>query len=325
MPGTSDDKIDQQIADLQQVAEMESGEELERRLVKALANRHYRVVAAAAKICEERFVYALEKQLVEAFRRLTNNPVKKDPNCIAKNALIRALTALDCSDVNFFLETLHYQQMEPVWGGSVDTAVDIRGSAAMGLANTGYHRAAMELAPMLMDPEVPVRRQVVQAIAVLRVDQAEPLLRLKAVSGDEEPEVMAEVLSTLIRMEPELSAPFVAAFMEDEDPVVVESAVLALGDATAVETLEPLINHYEEISIQPEERRLLIRGIALHRHERAMSWLLEQLVESSQPIAVAIIETLAEFRHTDPVGRQIAAAVEERGEAKILEFFTQLW
>jgi len=325
MTDKQDAKIDQLISVLQHAAETETGEVLESRLSKALGHRHYRVVAVAAKICEERFVYSQEKELVKAFRRLLNNPVKKDPNCIAKNALIRALTAIDCADVVFYLDALHYRQMEPVWGGSVDTAVDIRGSAAMGLANTDYPRAAMELAPMLTDPEVPVRRQVVQAMAVLRPEQAEPLLRLKAVTGDEESEVTAEVLGALVRMEPEMSAPFVAGFMDAEDAVLVESAVLALGDASASETLEPLINKYEDEWIQLDQRRLLIRGIALHRHQRAMEWLLEQLTEGSQPIAVAIIETLAEFRHNEQVRQQIQVVIEARNEVQLSELLSQIW
>jgi hypothetical protein len=325
MPRETDTKIDQQLADLHQAAEEQSRETLERPLANALGNSHYRVVAAAARICEEKFVYSMETHLKESFRRLIENAVKRDPSCIAKRAIIRALTAIDCADVNFYLDALHYRQMEPVWGGSADTAADIRGFAAMGLANTSYYRAAAELAPMLADPEIQVRRQVIQAVAVLRPEQAEPLLRLKAVMGDAEPEVTSEVFSALVRMEPEESARFVAGFMEADDPLLVESALLALGDSAAPETLEPLITRYEESWIQHEQRRSLIRGIALHRHERALEWLLEQIVEGSLPTAAAIVEALAEFRRNERVRQRLKKSVGQRGETELVKVFERVW
>ena len=88
----------------------------------ALGDRHYRVVAKAAKLCAERLLYTLERDLFTAYRRFLPDPVKRDPHCIAKRAIAGALVDLDCNDVEFFIGGLAYRQLEPVWGGTVDTA-----------------------------------------------------------------------------------------------------------------------------------------------------------------------------------------------------------
>jgi hypothetical protein len=102
------------------------------RLAAALADRHYRVVAKAARLGGEALLYDLVPALRDSYCRFLENVPKSDPNCIAKKAIMRALAALDCDDVDFYAAALRYRQLEPVWGGRADTAVDIRCNAAMG-------------------------------------------------------------------------------------------------------------------------------------------------------------------------------------------------
>ncbi len=103
------------------------------RLAQALADRSFRVVAQAAELCEEFSLKERVPDLVAAFARFLEDPVKRDPKCIAKQAIARALVSLECNDVEFFLTGLRYRQPEPVWGGSADAAVEVRCSCAMGL------------------------------------------------------------------------------------------------------------------------------------------------------------------------------------------------
>ena len=82
-------------------------------------------------------LYELVPSLLAAYPRFLDKPLKSDPSCFAKKALARALVALDCSDIEFFRGGLQYRQLEPVWGGTADTAVDVRASCAMGLVGSG--------------------------------------------------------------------------------------------------------------------------------------------------------------------------------------------
>ena len=51
-------------------------------------------------------------------------------------AIARALFALDYDGEGLYLAGMRHVQMEPGWGGSSDTAVELRGMCAMGLAST---------------------------------------------------------------------------------------------------------------------------------------------------------------------------------------------
>src|SRR5204862_7732974 len=112
----------------------------------ARADKHYRVAAKGAVRAEERSLSERIPDLIEAYARFLTDPVKRDPNCMAKQAIARALVALECRDIPFYLEGIRYVQLEPVWGGSADTAVDVRCSCAMGLSTSNYFRAVPELA-----------------------------------------------------------------------------------------------------------------------------------------------------------------------------------
>jgi hypothetical protein len=47
---------------------------------------------------------------------------KKDPQCVAKQAIARSLVKLKCTRSDFFIAGLAYRQPEPGWGGATDTA-----------------------------------------------------------------------------------------------------------------------------------------------------------------------------------------------------------
>src|SRR5580704_16962399 len=98
-----------------------------------LADKHFRVVGRAATIAGERALHERLPDLLSAYARFLVEPIKKDPHCIAKQAIARALANLECQDVVFFLEGIRYEQLEPAWGGASDSAIDVRCSCAMGL------------------------------------------------------------------------------------------------------------------------------------------------------------------------------------------------
>src|ERR1041384_54685 len=74
----------------------------EKVLLAAIDKGPARVVAKAAELAAERLTYGVISALKEAFTRLLDEGVKKDPQCIGKNAIVRALVALDCPDARFY-------------------------------------------------------------------------------------------------------------------------------------------------------------------------------------------------------------------------------
>src|SRR6266566_3450965 len=76
---------------------------------------------------------ALVPDLLAALDRFFLDPVKSDPQCWAKNALVQALATLGHEEAAVFVRGLRHIQMEPVWGGQEDTAAALRGNSALAL------------------------------------------------------------------------------------------------------------------------------------------------------------------------------------------------
>jgi len=155
--------IDDKLADLNELYHQSDDAIITLAIKKALLDRNNRVVAKAAEFCEEKLLYAHEADLLAAYQRFLKNAAKTDAHCTGKNAILRALVALDYNDVEFYQAGLAYKQMEPVWGGSIDTGIDIRCSSAMGLVSTSYSRALLELIKLLNDKELPARIGAIRA------------------------------------------------------------------------------------------------------------------------------------------------------------------
>ena len=114
-------------------------------------------VGKAAEIVAQSEIAVLGADLVTAFDRFLKDP-GADPGCAAKSAVMNALYRVGHEEPAVFLRGLRCVQMEraydPPW---VDTAIDVRGSAAFGLARSGYRNALIELADLLADKEAPAR------------------------------------------------------------------------------------------------------------------------------------------------------------------------
>lgn len=322
---TAQKSVDDRLAELETAIEGADGGALAQVLEQALGDRRYRVVALAAHHAGEKLVYDCIPQLLAAWPRFLDKPVKGDPNCLAKKVIARALFDLDCDNVDFYLAAIRYRQMEPVWGGSVDTATDVRCSAAMGLVGTGYSRALVDVAELLVDSEPPVRAGAARAIACGNPREAELLLRLKAMTGDEDALVLGECFGGLLSLEPDESPAFVARFLDAEDDAVVEAAALALGESRLPASLALLQAAWDEVYVPAELRRVLVRAAALHRSDAAFDWLLGLAAEGSAAIAAEIVDVLSIYRHNEKLADRLRAIVNDRGEDESKSMFDRLW
>jgi HEAT repeats len=317
--------VDDRLAELEAEIEAADPAGLSRRLERALADRHCLVVALAARHTGERLFYACIPALLGAYARFLDQPVKRDPGCIAKKAIMRALYELDCDDAPFFLDALRYRQPEPVWGGTSDTAIDLRCTAAMGLVASGYPRALAEVAGLLVDEEAQARAGAARAIACGNPREAELLLRLKASVGDDDAFVLGECFEGLLTVEPDESVAFVAGYLDADDDAVREAAAHALGESRLPAALDRLQTAWNEAYVPDWWRRVLVRAAAVHRSDAAFDWLLALVAESPARTAGHVIETLAIYAHNARLAERVSQVVEVRGDAALDEAFAAHW
>jgi hypothetical protein len=320
------DRIKERIKQLHLKCSSSDPVEVQAAVIEALNDRHCLVVKEAAEFCEERLIYDVEASLLKAYQRFLKNPVKNDPNCTAKEAIVRTLVAFDSQEIDFFIAGLGFHQYEPVWGGTEDTATDVRVSSAIGLVNTAYPRALIELVTLLYDHNSHARKGAVRAIAFTQPLAAEAVLRAKALAGDPEPDVVGETLSALLQVSPHESQDFVASFLTSRsDPGLRQSVALAIGASRLDEALDILRSCWNDKPLKQESDFCLLLGAILHRSEKAFAWLLDVVVGGDPSSARFVVEELAIYRTDKNLGRKLEVALAERGDAALTALFFKTW
>lgn len=282
-------------------------------LRKALGDRNNYIVAKAARVAAELGCESLVADLAAAFDRFFVNPVKSDPQCWAKNALVQALGDLGYDDPAVFVRGLRYVQMEPVWGGQEDTAGALRGGCALALVSCrGLSDFAVlsYLIEVLVDRDKTVRVEAARAIGRMNRPEAALLLRLRALTGDPEPEVLGACFSALLEIEGREGMPFVGQFLEEGGDAATEAA-LAIGLMRGPEAFQFLKERWEKESTPAA----LLSGMALTRESEALEFLIG-LVETDSASAAAAIAALASAGLPD-IRARIEAAVERSGNARL--------
>jgi hypothetical protein len=250
---------------------------------KALADRVNLVVAKAAKLAAELQLRDLAPDLVRAFERLLEDAVKRDPQCWGKNAVAKALTALEHSESPVFLRGARHIQMEPVWGGQEDTAASLRGICLLALVSCEDLRREQVLRHLvngLTEESAPVRMDSARALAQMQGDECALLLRLKARVGDRDPSVTGQALEGLLALERKEGLPFVSEFLSPVGGEVAEEAALALG-ASRMEAAVDVLRQVWEHALGREYRAVLLRALSISRQEKAVTFL-EGLVKDGR-------------------------------------------
>jgi HEAT repeat protein len=237
-------------------------------------------------------------------------PETSDKRCAAKIEILKALCKLEYSSPAIFRRGLQHVQMEPTWGGSVDTAAEVRALGAMGLAQTDYAEALEEIVPLLLDPQRDARIGAARALAVSGLPGAALLLRLKALSGDE-PDVLGECLAALLRTEPAKSLEFVAKFLDHREEAVAEAAALALGDSRLENAFEVLRDAFQHTRAQPLRRTLLL-AIALLRRENAIDYLLDLVRDGEGQNSADAVAALAMYEKDPNLQERLDRARQSR-------------
>ena len=318
MPGKR--KFEEQIAALDNLRQLSPQAAIEP-LRKALANRNNFVVAKAADLVRDLQLTQLTPDLLTAFDRFFDDPVKTDPQCWAKNALSRALAAFEHQEPDVFLRGMHHIQLEPVWGGTSDSAGTLRATCALALVQCRDLRETellQHLIELLADKDKAVRAEVVRAIEQVGSLSAALLLRLRAILDsnvksrkpgqppEEEPEVLGACYSGILRIEGASAIPWVARFLADGDDSAAEAALAIAGTHTpqAFETLKQRFNNASD----PWFSAVLLSAIALTRQDAALEFLLDQ-VRTESPQAEAAIEAILRSAPSEEITKHLEKLV----------------
>jgi hypothetical protein len=289
-------------------------------LRKGLSDRVSIVVARAAELAGELCGTALVPEMSAAFHRFLSDP-SKDKGCLAKTAIVEALTRLEHPDPEVFLEGIRHVQMEPVWGGSEDTAAWLRGLCAIGLVGCDHPQVLSRLVDVLADREKSARLGAARALGGLGRPEGALLLRLKALQGDADVEVVSECFRSLLTLEPPGEATsFVARFLGSVDEAIAEAAALALGESRLPQALEVLRGSFQQARGK-SFRRVLLVAVALLRTAPATEFLVSLLAAESVETARGALTALGPFLYGDELRESVRKAVSARGDGALEDLF----
>jgi hypothetical protein len=268
------------------------------------------LVAIGARVIGRGLAEELVDELAPAFARLCEKPIERDPGCRGKVAIARALHDIDRWVEDVFAPGARLVQREPVWGGTEDTAAELRGICAIAYAHAGREEALDVAATLLADKERTARIGAAQALGDSGRLDATALLRFKVITGDGEPEVIAACFAALFVLAPARSLEFAAEWLDDD--ARGETAALALGESR-LEGAFPVLARWIEGA--PGRARVGSLALALMRSDAANDLLVERIRVGSVTDAVAAIRALATFK--DSTAERVRAAASKRREREV--------
>jgi HEAT repeat protein len=237
-------------------------------------------------------------------------------------AVVKALIELEDRAAEVFFSGTRYVQLEASWGEPVDTAAELRGMCAIGLARMAHPDALLEAVRLLSDKTAESRTGALRALADSGRTDAELVLRFKADSGDRKAEVTGECLAALLRLGPRGRAvPFVAGFLENRSQETAEAAAIALGESRLTEAWPVLRDAFEGSAV----KSAVMLGISLLRNDEAIEFLFDQCEKGIERIAVAAVSALAGYKSDDVIRGRMEKTVEARKSAAIRKAYLDAW
>jgi len=277
-----------------------------REIRQLLSHRSNLVVAKTAKLASELRSTDLIPDLVMSFQRFMSNPTQNDKRCAAVTEIVKTLYEFDYVEPDVYLWGLHHVQLEGSFGPPVDSAATLRGTSAQGLLQTRYPDAMAEVLPLLVDPEPPARIGAVRAFTVNGGNAGVLILRLKALTGDPEAEVLVECFSGLLIAAPEQSIEFVSAYMEADESAISEAAIWALGQSRLKSGFDRLREKWDR-SATRSMRKTLLAAMAASRIEQASQFLCSMIAAGENgPDAGDAFEALSTYKSPDSIKRAVA-------------------
>jgi hypothetical protein len=292
-------------------------------LRKGLTHRNNFLVSKAAKLVADCELFALLPDVLVAYDRFFLDAAKSDPQCWAKNAMVKALVKLEHRQKDAYLRGLRHHQMEGSYGGLSDTAGALRGACTHALVDCPGLSDA-DLLGLLLEPltdaDKTVRMEAARAIGQVGGVSAALLLRLRALLAKDEPEVLGAVYSALLAVEGVRAIDLVAAALKEGDDLAAESA-FALAEMRAPEALAALTARLRA-SADGWFGGVLLSAIALTRLPEAMDFLVAQIARDARE-APAAIEAIGRTAPSAELRARVEKAVEQAGSPRLQQAFRQ--
>jgi HEAT repeat protein len=327
-PLTSPRGFDKELAELEALSlELKAGPgpspaQVEQ-LRKALTHRNNFLVSKAARLVAEAELTALLSDVLTAFDRFFIDAAKSDPKCWAKDELSKALVKLEHRGKDAYLRGMRHHQLEASWGPAVDSAGALRATCAHALVDCpGISDAELLTALLepLTDNDKSVRIEAARAIANVGGVSAALLLRLRALLGKDEPEVLGAVYSALLSLEGEKAIALVAAAMQAGDDLAAEAA-FALADTRTPQALTALTDRYRA-GADTWFGSVLLSAIALTRLPQAFDYLIA-IVARDALDAAAAIEAIGRSAPNAELHGRVQQAVQNTGSPRLAQAMRQ--
>jgi HEAT repeat protein len=262
----------------------------------ASSRLHGMVLKGAADLADQHGARSLAPALAKAAQTLAPpEGIKRDPGCEGKLAALRTLLDWEADLPDLYLHAAKWVQVEPIYPKPRDTAGECRGMAAIGIAQTRPPEAVSLLVDLLADADPNTRANAAIAWRLWRGPEALPVLRLKALTGDDSADVMGEVFASMLHHDARGQLPFVAAFLEKSDTAIIEAAAVALGQSHREEALASLTetyNRYQKHTIHTS----LLMAIALLRTDASFDFLLNLLGKASAKLGEDVLDALRIYK-----------------------------
>lgn len=283
-----------------------------RELRRLLVDPNGYLVGEAAKVAADLELRELVPDLAAACTRLLAAPMAADKGCHGKQRLVQALIGFDAAVPEVYLAGLRHVQKEPAFGPPIDTASSLRALCAHALVRIDHPGAALEVAPLLMDPEPDTRAGAADALAATGEEVCAAILHVKAMAGDKEPDVLGACYRGMLALAPRRYLRVVAEALAAGE----ESAAIALGESRLPGALPLLQEALEGLGGALQDGVLL--GIALLRSEEANAYLVQLVEEGPEGRAAAAVEALALHRHDEKLAARVREAAEKRNSRRVL-------
>jgi len=309
-------KFDERLEKLKQLRHLEANAATDEALRKALNDRSSLIVAEAAKLAGHHRRTSVVPDLLAAYDRLFENPVKADPKCWGKTAIIKALTAMDYSDSAPFLRGCRHVQMEPVMGGYQDSAEHLRANSLLSLVScTDLTRPEIlrQLVDALADEIHSVRIEAVRALEQMNGEESCLALRVKSYAGDSSAEVLGQVFDSILHLEGDRGVAFISGFLKSKNEETRDEAALALGGSRLPSAVKALIDAWEAARLGLFGP-VILRALSSSRDETALEFLLNLVRKASSRECAAALEALQLHRDSSEIQERVAAARKARGE-----------
>lgn len=319
--------VDERLRAAQKLRDESDPELLRKGISTALKDRTGLVVAEAAKLIRAAELQGFETELLTAWELMLVNPLKTDPGCTAKTAIVEALSQLEYDEPEFYQNAIRYRQLEPSWGGREDSAVNVRGAAAFAIARSGRQGIVVKLTKLveMLVNEESRNGQVfaVQAIADTGRDEAIPVLRLRFGMGPPFAEVLGACMTGLLGLAPETSIPLVAGCLKQclvtGNNELLQEAAVALGECGRAEAVSALISAWK-LTGEPGIQESLLTSIGLSREATGIDFLIS-LFNSDQTEAEIALNALGPVCVYPDIKEKVREAVNRMGDPFLVSLF----